>query len=268
MNIMLHPTRLLSAALAVAFALVASAHAQTDVRTLAKIWQQHVRTPAEHAAIVQAVQQMATQHAESPLLGVARGIGAWHALQQGQTNTARLFLTPLLADRADPIGVEARVFAQRWLTRLDREQVRSGLQLYYRNHVEYPAALTGLNELAVTNRPPLTDRFGRAWKYELAPMKRLAAMRAQRYNLSSFTLGDDSDLGTMVRRVYGGGLMLLKPVRFIGGEAGGAANVEFVRNNERMMLSEGAKQSGVALVYSRAEMIIVTDGDYWWLFAR
>ena len=265
---MLHTTRLLSAALALSFALVASARAQTDVRALAKIWQQHVRTPTEHAAIVQAVQQMGTQYAESPLLGVARGIGSWHAFQAGQTNTARLFLTPLLAERADAVSVEARVFAQRWLTRLDREQVRSGLQLYYRNHVEFPAALAALNEQPVTIRPPLADRFGAAWKYELAKMKRLTALRGQSYKLTSATLGDDSDLGVMLHRFYGGGLTLWKPARFIGGEAGGAANVEFVRNNERMMLSEGAKQSGVALVYSRAEMIIITDGDYWWLFAR
>ena len=271
-----HP-RLLCAAVALLCATLAPVGAQTEAeaaRALGKIWQQHTRAPAEHAALIQAVQQMATQYADSPLLAVARGLGAWHALTAGQTNTARLFLTPLLADHADPIGTEARVFAQRWLTRLDREQVRTGLQLYYRNHVEYPAALSALGELPVLVRPPLADRFGREWKYELAPMKRLTQLRAQRYNLTSFALGDDSDLGGMLRRPYGGGLVLWRAARFIGGEAGGAANVEFARNAEKMMLSEGAKQAGVALVYARVDpkgrdsMVIVTDGDYWWLFAR
>ncbi len=271
--------RLLFAALAICFACATSADAQTETdakRALAKIWQQHVRAPAEHAPLILAVQQMAAQQADSPLLSVARGLGAWHAFNAGQTNTALQFLTPLLADRADPIGVEARVFAQRWLTRLDRERVRTGLQLYYRRHVEYPPALSALAELAVTNRPPTTDRFGREWKYELAAMKRLAKLRAQRYNLSSPTLGlgDDSDLGAMLRRPYGAGLMLWRTTRFIGGEAGGAANVEFARNAEKMVLSEGAKQSGVTLVYARPDpqgrdsMVIITDGDYWWLFAR
>ncbi|MCX7009207.1 MAG: hypothetical protein NTY53_18505 [Kiritimatiellaeota bacterium] len=72
----------------------------------------------------------------------------------------------------------------------------------------------------------------------------------------------------MLRRQYGGGLILWRPARFIGGGAGGPANVEFVRGTERMMLSEGAKQSGVTLAYSRDELIAITDGDYWWLFAR
>jgi len=211
-----HP-RLLCAALAVFLALAAPASAQSEAdaaRALAKIWQQHTRAPAEHAALVQAVQQMAGQYADSKLLAVARGLGAWHALQAGQTNTARLLLLPLLAARAeDPISTEARVFAQRWLTRLDREQVRTGLQLYYRNHVEYPAALSALGELVVTNRPPLADRFGRDWKYELTTMKRLTKLRGQRYNLSSPTLGDDSDLGAMLRRPYGGGLVLWRTTR-------------------------------------------------------
>jgi hypothetical protein len=264
---LLHPRPLL-AALALYVAAVTSAGAQADVRALASLWKQHVRAPADHATVVQGVQQMAAQHAESPLLGIARGLGAWHALAAGQTNTAFLFLTPLLAERADPVSVEARTLAQRWLTRLDREKVRDGLKLYYRNHVEFPAALSALSELAVTNRPPMADRFGRAWKYELAAMKRLATMRAQRYNLTSFTLGDDSDLGTMLRRPYGGGLILWKPERFIGGAEGGPANVVLVRGNEKMVLSEGAKQSGVTLAYSRAELVALTDGDYWWLFAR
>ena len=272
-----HP-RLICAAAALWCAALAPAGAQTEAeagRALAKLWQQHTRAPAEHAAIVQGVQQMEIQQANSPLLSVARGLGAWHALSAGQTSTARLFLTPLLAASAtDPIGTEARVFAQRWLTRLDREQVRASLQLYYRNHVDYPAALSALGEMAVTNRPPPTDRFGREWKYELAAMKRLTKLRAQRYNLTSVTLGDDSDLGAMLRRPYGAGLVLWRTTRFIGGEAGGAANVEFARNNEKMVLSEGAKQAGVALVYARVDpkgrdsMIIVTDGDYWWLFSR
>jgi hypothetical protein len=271
-----HP-RLIGAAVALLCATLTPAGAQTEAeaaRALAKLWQQHARAPTEHAALIQAAQQMAAQYADSPLLSVARGLGAWHALSAGQTNAARLFLTPLLADRADPISTEARVFAQRWLTRLDREQVRFGLQLYYRNHVEYPAALGALSELAATNRPPPADRFGRAWKYELAPMKRLTKLRGQRYNLASPTLGDDSDLGAMLRRPYGAGLTLWRTTRFIGGEAGGAANVEFARGAEKMVLSEGAKQAGVTLVYARVDprgresMIIVSDGDYWWLFAR
>ena len=257
-----HP-RLLLAALTVSFAAAAPTGAQTDVRALAKIWQQHVRAPTEHAAIVQAVQQMATQNAESPLLGIARGLGAWHALSAGQTNQAVLLLTPLLVERTDPVSIEARVFAQRWLTRIDREKVRDGLKLYYRNHVEFPAALSALGELAVTNRPPATDRFGRAWKYELAAMKRLTTVRAQRYNLASFALGDDSDLGAMLRRPYGGGLILWRPARFLSGGA-----VEFVRGTEKMVLSEGTKQAGLSVAYSREELIAITDGDYWWLFAR
>ncbi|MCX7009206.1 MAG: hypothetical protein NTY53_18500 [Kiritimatiellaeota bacterium] len=196
MNNMLPHPRLLLAALAVSFAVAAPAGAQADVRALAKIWQQHVRTPTEHAAIVQAVKQMAAQNEGSPLLGIANGIGAWHALSAGQTNQAVLLLTPLLAERTDPVGIEARNFAQRWLTRIDREKVRDALKVYYRNHVEFPAAFSALGELAVTNRPPMTDRFGRAWKYELAAMKRLTTVRAQRYNLSSFTLGDDSRSAT------------------------------------------------------------------------
>lgn len=264
---MLPLTRLWLACL-ISFAAVTSAFAQADVRALASLWKQHVRAPADHAAIIQGAQQMAAANADSPLLGIARGLGAWHALAAGQTNTAVLLLTPLLAGQADPVSVEARTFAQRWLTRIDREKVRVGLQFYYRNHVQYPPAISALNEIAATNRPPLTDRFGREWKYELAALKRLATVRAQRYNLSSFALGEDSDLGAMLRRPYGGSLILWKPARFIGGETGGASNVEFVRGNERMVLSEGAKQSGITLAYSRADLVAITDGDYWWLFAR
>lgn len=257
-----HP-RLLLASCALSLVTCLSASAQADARALAKIWQQHLRAPTEHAPLVQAVQQMAAQHAESPLLGIARGIGAWHALSAGQTNQAVLLLTPLLVERNDPVSVEARTFAQRWLSRIDREQVRMALKLYYRNHVEFPAAFSALNELAVTNRPPATDRFGRAWKYELAPLKRLSNIRGQRYNLTSFTLGDDSDLGTMLRRPYGGNFALLRPSRFLPGGV-----VEFVRGTEKFVMSEGTKQNGITLAVSREELIAITDGDYWWLFAR
>ncbi len=258
----------LLAGLALCCCAAVSAGAQGDVRALATLWKQHVRAPTEHAPLVQGAQQMALEHAESPLLGIARGLGAWHALAAGQTNAAVLLLTPLLAERADPVSVEARTFAQRWLTRLDREKVRDGLKLYYRNHVEFPANLNALTELAVTNRPPLADRFGRAWKYELAALKRLTTIRAQRYNLASFALGEDSDLGALLRRPYGGSLILWKPSRFIGGTEGGAVNVEFVRGNERMVLAEGTRQAGLALAYARPELVAITDGDFWWLFAR
>ena len=235
-----HPRLICAAAVLLSVALL-PAGAQTEAeaaRALAKIWQQHMRAPAEHAALVQAVQQMETQQATSPLLAVARGLGAWHAFNAGQTNTARLFLIPLLAaDRADPIGAEARVFAQRWLTRLDREQVRAGLQQYYRDHVAYPATLSALGELAVTNRPPLADRFGREWKYELATMKRLTKLRAQRYNLTSVTLGDDSDLGAMLRRPYGAGLVLWRTTRDWG-QKDFEADREFVAKHK---LTEGAE---------------------------
>jgi hypothetical protein len=243
--------------------------AQADVRALARLWQQHVRAPTEHAALVQSAQQMASQFADSPLLPVARGLGAWHALAAGQTNNAILLLTPLLAERSDPLGMEARTMAQRWLTRLDREQVSAALQSYYRNHVEFPISLEAFNTLPITNRPPLLDRFGRAWKYELTALKRLTSVRAQSYRLQSHVLGDDSDLATALRRPYGGGLVLWKPVRFIAAPTPGApASVLFEKNNAKIMLAEGTQQAGTTLLFSREEMIIITDGDYWQLFAR
>ena len=242
--------------------------AQTDVRALAHLWQQHTRTPTDHAGIIQAAQQMVSQYPDSAMLGVARGLAAWHALVAGQTNNAILLLNPLLVERADPISTEARTFAQRWLTRLDRERVRIALKDFYRNHVEFPATLEPLNTLPVTNRPPATDRFGRPWKYELTILKRMVDVRAQSYRLQSYILGDDSDLASMLRRPYGGSLLLWKPTRFIAGATGQPPNVVFDKAGEKIILAEGAKQAGATLVYSREDMIIITDGDYWQLFAR
>lgn len=242
--------------------------AQADVRALTQLWQQHVRAPKEHAAVLQAVQQMASQYPDSALLSVARGLGAWHALAAGQTNNAILLLTPLLSERAEPVSMAANTLAQRWLTRMDRERVCIALKAYYRNHVEFPITMDALNTLPVTNRPPAMDRFGRAWKYELTSLKRMTSVRAQTYRLQSYILGDDSDLGAVLRRPYGGGLMLWKPVRFIAGGAGAPPNVVFERNGEKIILAEGAKQADATLAYSREDLVIITDGDYWQLFAR
>ena len=246
-----------------------SGWAQEDVSALARLWQQHVRAPSDHAAIVHSAQQMAAQYPNSTLLGVARGLAAWHALASAQTNTAILLLTPLLTEQTDPVSIEARNIAQHWLTRMDRERVRTALQNYYRDHVEFPSSLSALNKLAITNRPPLADRFGQAWKYELKSLKRLIMARAQDYRLLSYTLGDDSDLAAVLRRPYGGGLVLWKPVRFIpAANADTTSTVTFEKDGAKIILTEGARQAGVTLVYAREGMIIITDGDYWQLFAR
>ncbi|TAN37098.1 MAG: hypothetical protein EPN23_06715 [Verrucomicrobia bacterium] len=243
--------------------------AQTDVRAVVRLWQQHLRTPADHAAIIQAAQQVASQFPDSAMLGVAQNLGGWHALVAGQTNDAIRLLAPLLTERTEPIGMEAHTMAQRWLTRLDRERVCSALKNYYRDHVEFPASLDALNALPVTNRPPLMDRFGRAWKYELTALKRLTTMRGQNYRLQSYALGDDSELAAALRRPYGGGLVFWKPLRFLpAASAGAPSNVAFEKGGTKIILAEGSRQMGVTLVYSREDLIIITDGDYWQLFAR
>lgn len=219
--------------------------------------------------MIQAAHSMAGQFPDSALVSVAQSLGAWHALAAGQNPQAVLLLSPLLAERNEPIGMAARTLAQRWLTRLDREQVCVALRGYYRDHVEFPVALDVFDQLAVTNRPPLLDRFGRAWKYELAAMPRLTGVRAQRYRLQSHALGDDSELAAALRRPYGGGLVLWRPVRFIAAPTPDApASVVFEKNGTKVMLAEGTQQAGVTLVYSREDLIIITDGDYWQLFAR
>ncbi len=229
------------------------------------LWSLHEAATAKgnHAVVADAADRMAVQ-ADNPLAPAARALAAWHSMKAGRLDEARRRWEALAAAEAtDPAGRAARVMAQRWLTRLDREDVRAALQAYYRRHIRYPDSLKTLAALREAPRWSPTDRWGQAWRYEAMALKRLGSP-AQRYNLQSPVLGRDSDLAAALERQLEG--PPLKPATVISAGAGGRSAVRFLAGaaEEPVVLAEGADYKGMTLAYLGRTRVLLSDGDRWW----
>ena len=165
---------------------------------------------------------------------------------------------------ATPIMIAGAEMGRRWLTRLDREKVRSALAVYYRNAIEYPINLQPLKKTIKDAPLPLTDRWGTPWQYQLAAFKIIKVAPGQRYRLQSKTLGETSDLAAALERPYAGRILLQPRSLVISG--GGAQNVVFQTPGDRpekILLSEGGQATGVTLTYIGVHILILCDGDHW-----
>ena len=232
-----------------------------------KLWQQHAQEPDNHPAAFEAAQAFEKQFPKSPLLGVTRGLVAWHALKAGRPAEAAKVLESMAGEGegADPLAKAAREMALRWLTRLDREQWPPVLKAYYADHVEFPAKLDGFAALPEAKRPPMSDRWGKPWVYRIAPLIRLRTNLGQTFVLQSSVLGETTELAKALKLPYAAGIDL-RPVRLVSGAAGTA--VLFEAGTEKPLLTVGTAQGRVTFAWMGAETIVLSNGDHWQLLRR
>ena len=164
---------------------------EAQEKSLWALWNLQTNKPTQHKAIVAACQQMQKTSPTNPLLPVFQGLAAWHNLRLGKINEAFAIFSKMVAPAtavapATPTMTAGVEMGRRWLTRLDREKVRSALAAYYRQAIEYPINLQPLKKMTIG--APLTDRWGTPWQYQLAAFKIIKVAPGQRYILQSKTL--------------------------------------------------------------------------------
>ena len=257
--------RLLSSAVLLLMALPALAD-KPDEAALQTLWDNQQKEG--HAQVVQEAAAFEQHFPNSPLIAVARGLGAWHLLESGDQDAARQLLEKMRASgSAGPVDAMGAEMARRWLTRLDREQVTAALQTVYAEDLEYPETLAPLSALPPEKRPPMNDRWGAAWLYKPAAFKKLQIGDRQTYILQSATLGDDSALKPALARSYGAGFTF-KPVASMPAIGGKAVFVFQDAAGQRVTVSEGASGSDLGLAYLGDAVLILSNGDYWSLQPR
>lgn len=247
-----------------------SAWAGPDEPGLAEFWRKHEKyhdTSMGHAEIAAQGDIYLKHFPDSPFAPVARGIAAWHLLSAGQVKDAAAVLNAMLADAKEPIAAAGDQMAKRWLTRLDRELVETSLHAYFGDNVVYPESLHVFGELPAASRPPMGDRWGRAWKYSLANYKHLPKARQARYIIESGELGALSDLQLALKAPYAGSINL-RPVSIMAGVPG-LSSVQFETTGAkpvRVVLTENSMyERRITFVRMTSSFILLTDGDHWLL---
>lgn len=256
-------------------------------RALASVWRQHIANPDDHTRVVHLCGLFKSKNPDTPLLVVSDGLTAWHLLKLGQTNAAVKVLEGMLTKAGKDAHLQAAAndMARAWLTRIDREETVRTLRRVYLDKVEYPISLDGLAELPADRKPPLTDRWGKRWSYQLAGFKYIRGVTAQRYQLHSVTLGQDSDLTAALARSYASGINLV-PTKLLtsprlavefGARSGddGLRGPSDLRRRPRpaepaktkvegkIRLAPGQDADGIRLAYLGKTGIILTDRDHW-----
>ncbi len=234
-----------------------------EEKALTQLWDQHQKDPNQHQAIADGCAQFEKSFPQSALIAVPRGLAAWHLLKLRKTEPATAILNAMLSANSDVFSKAGNVIAQRWLSRLDREKVKTALKAVYNKRIEYPASLDALQSLPAPQKPPMTDRLGKPWTYSLQQFKQFTAVSAQAYSLQSPTLGATSDIADALKIPYGDTLKL-KPTRVMSPGGGGqSAIVEFETtgpNPQKSVLSEFVKAG--------EKMFILANGDYWLIVPR
>jgi hypothetical protein len=265
------PLLLLAAAL---FLPARGADAAPHEDAFLRLWTLHRQSAAasNHLAVVEACRETARQTGvdTGPLLGrylpAARTIEAWHLLQAGRATEATVAYESALAVGmpADPLCGAADAMARRWLSRLDREQVVAALAVYYREQVAFPPALTVFEAWPAARRPPLRDRQGDAWIYQLQAFRRLKLDGAQRYILYSRSVGRETT-------ALNAALALRPPatvVSFVRRGAGSPAVAEIRiggTGGRTAALQEGTSAGGLvfAAIDGAGRFALCSDDDFW-----
>ena len=196
-------SRLACLLMAVAFLRTTGAGAAPAEDDFLRLWSLHRQAVAtsNHMAVATACREAAgtSGNGGEPRLGrflpAARTIEGWHWLQAGCVREAAAAYDSALAAGgmpAGPLAGAADAMARRWLSRLDRELVVAALATYYRDHVAFPPALAAFESWPAARRPPLRDRQGDAWIYQLQAFRRLKLDGAQRYILYSRSVGRET----------------------------------------------------------------------------
>lgn len=246
--------------LALAWAGVAGAQTPAEEASLLSVWK--ANSPSNHEAVARACAAFEKQYTNSPLAVVTRGMVGWHALKAGDRGPGVLKLFEgMVSDSKVPLHEAATTIGRRWLTRIDRESVKVGLKVWYADNIGYPATIDALAKLPEKKRPPLTDRWGRPWRYRLSDLKRIRGTTAQKYVLESVNVDRDNELAEALAKTYEVAT-LLKPQKVMSREAG-RESVSFAVGREPVLLAVGSRYRGVTLAYVGQTILILTDDDHW-----
>lgn len=234
---------------------------------LQDLWHRAGPDASDHSQAAADCAAFCEQTAGHPLAVVGAGLRSWHLLSLGQKDEARRLLETLLTDDATPLRKAATGIAQAWLTRLDLQTVKAALQRYYRAHVEYPPGLDALRSL--DSSVPLTDRWGRDWSYRQTGFSTLRGMSGQRFEVSSPTLGADSELAAALAAPYAGSIEV---------QATGFAAADSSRRTIRfavagsspqtLLLQPGTRSDSFAFPFMGDSIIVLADRDYWLVLPR
>ncbi len=227
------------------------------------IWKQHLATPDDHEAVLKACRDFAAAHADDPLVPMVRGLEEWHLLRTGRRSDVLKMLAVDLTAPAGPVTGGARLLAQGWLTREDRDQVAAALQAYYRKQVAYPKTL---EQLPAESRPPLSDRFGKLWSYQLTGFAKVPGFTDQKYVLQSVLLGDTSDFKAALKLPYGTRIAAV-PMQVLA-LPGGAQAVKFNMGKSPAVVGVGQAGGDLFLAFVGARILVVCDYTHWKILPR
>lgn len=245
-------------------------HAQNETALL-EVWDRHMESLDDAAANIQRCREFLKANPTDQFVPVVRGIEAWHLFRSGKTEEALRLLEPYLEARQAPVDRAAEFFARSWLTRRDRDRVAAALQAYYRHEVEFPARLNAVPahpKIARALHPPLQDRFGIAWRYNLVGIGKLKGFANQRYSLESTQLGEFSDFQKALQVPYGSGLPLtLAEVLSVPGQP---PAVRFADEGRGLvvLIGLGLEADGVFLAHVGDQILVVCDSLHWKILPR
>lgn len=226
------------------------------------LWRMHMAAPTNHAAIARAATEVVRRFPSGELRSVVHGLGAWHALRAEETNHATALWTTMLDLDTSHLERVGQTIARCWLTRLDREAVRTALRTHYARHATFPPTLQPLREFPPDRRPPFVDRFGEAWQYSLDRYVHIPGTHGHRYRLFSRRLGEHlSDLRVALARPYGGGREPPRPLRRIG------SAIQFEVGTDRPVINEGAAIGPWRFALLTDRFLVMADDEYWWLLS-
>ncbi|MEI6072304.1 MAG: hypothetical protein WCS31_10965 [Verrucomicrobiae bacterium] len=234
-----------------------------DEDALLMLWNQHMKTPDDHEAVVKACRDFASAHPGDPLLPVVRGLEAWHRLRAGRRGEALQILTADLTAPPGPVTDGARRVAQGWMSRMDRDQVAGALQAYYRKNVAYPKTL---EQLPADARPPLGDRFGKPWNYRLSGLAKVPGFEDQKYSLQSAALGDLSDFKESLELPYAARIAAV-PQQVIAAP-GNSPMVKFRVAGTSVLLGVGQAAGSLHLAFAGEKILVVCDDTHWKILSR
>jgi hypothetical protein len=228
----------------------------TGDQFLAVLFRLHASSPSNDVAVCTAASQTIATLSPGPDRAAARTLLGWRLLRAGKPAEAKPVYQALLDDPASPPAFTQ--LARRWLTRLDRDEVRAALQKAWTDNIQYPSSLDSLAKPL----PPMQDRWGQAWRYRPAVFKRLKT-EAQRYTLESPELGADSDLAAALGRPWPKEPSLRAVA--VNTEAGATPVVTFQTLKtppEKILMTEGKASAGLALVKTGPRAMLIVEGDY------
>lgn len=252
------------------------ATAASDEKSLWETWKLQQEKPGEYGTVSTNWLEIAKNNPKDPLAIVAISIASWNMLKMDNKDAAaKLMKLAMSTTKTDPLSSAAANMARTWMTRLEMEQVRQALQLYYRKHVEYPKTLDLIKPFQKDGQPPLVDHFGKPWSYSLADFQSLKklgtlyAMYGQKYTLKSVSLGTNSELKASLKTPYAS-TITLKPVKMLSGMPG-KEMVQFESTDgkqTKVIISIGTDNAGITLSYVGPKLLILSDMNYWLILPR